>query len=321
MKKIAIFSGIFALLVGAVVAYVYYMLPSIDVKEVKVANSAEQIERGKYLAEHVAVCNDCHSQRDWSLLSAPIKESTKGGGGEIFGKKKGFPGEYVASNITPAALGKWTDGEIIRAITAGVSKDGRALFPIMPYPNYGMMDEADIHSIVAYMRQLKAVNNTMPPSISNFPMNIIINMIPREAKFTTRPSETDGVKYGEYLVQMASCVDCHTKLDGGKKIEGMEFAGGQENILPDGSIVRSSNITPHQTSGIGIWTKEIFIARFKEFEKQKTEPTTVESGKFNTHMPWVSYSGMTEADLAAMFEYLSVLKPVDHVFERFTPSK
>jgi len=43
----------------------------------------------------------------------------------------GFPGDFYTSNLTPVSLASWTDGEIFREITTGVSKDGHALFPMM----------------------------------------------------------------------------------------------------------------------------------------------------------------------------------------------
>ena len=44
----------------------------------------ERIERGKYLANKVMVCVDCHSKRDWSKYSGPIVPGTEGMGGEVF---------------------------------------------------------------------------------------------------------------------------------------------------------------------------------------------------------------------------------------------
>ena len=44
-------------------------------------------------------------------------------------------------------------------ITTGVTKDGRAMFPVMPYTYYGQMDEEDIKCIIAYIRTLKPIEN------------------------------------------------------------------------------------------------------------------------------------------------------------------
>ena len=76
-------------------------------------------------------CVDCHSHRDMTKFAGPIMEPHFIGGQDEFTEKYGAPGNFYAPNLTPYHLKDWTDGEIFRAITMGVSKDGRALFPAM----------------------------------------------------------------------------------------------------------------------------------------------------------------------------------------------
>src|SRR5688572_14160682 len=102
------------------------------------------------MALHVTVCVDCHSERDWSMFTAPAVPGTEGKGGDRFGREYGFPGNFHARNITPAALSSWGDGEISHAITAGVTRSGSALFPVMPYLAYRSLCETDVHAIIAY---------------------------------------------------------------------------------------------------------------------------------------------------------------------------
>ncbi|HNU89633.1 MAG TPA: hypothetical protein PKJ94_15140, partial [Ferruginibacter sp.] len=81
------------------------------------------IERGKYLAHHVALCMDCHSHRDFNQFSGPPIEGTEGIGGDEFNEKIGVPGVVYARNITPDTvngIGKWTDEELVRVITRGI---------------------------------------------------------------------------------------------------------------------------------------------------------------------------------------------------------
>jgi hypothetical protein len=87
-----------------------------------------------------------------------------GKGGELFDEKFDFPGSFRARNITPAGISRYTDGELFRVITTGVTKEGKAMFPVMPYHNYGRMDEEDIKSIIAYIRSLPAITNEVPES-------------------------------------------------------------------------------------------------------------------------------------------------------------
>lgn len=294
---------VFALLVG----YVVFFKPGIAVEQVKIDPSPERLARGKYLVENVAQCVDCHSERDWSLFSAPVKPGTYGKGGEAFDQKMGFPGAYFAPNLTPHHLKDWSDGEILRAVTSGVSRDGRPLFPVMPYMSYGKMDREDVYSIVSYIRILQPIANDPPVSKSDFPMSIIIHLIPATGEFAARPAATDKVAYGRYLANAASCAECHTPDNKGQIIESELFSGGRRFPLPDGTWIQSKNITPHET-GIGAWTEAEFIARFKMHENEKSP---IPQGQLQTVMPWTGYAGMTGDDLAAIYAYLRTVKPLN----------
>ena len=49
-------------------------------------------------------------------------------------------------------IGSWSDEEIKRAITAGISKDGSTLKPPMGYQYYATMTPDDVDAVVAYLR-------------------------------------------------------------------------------------------------------------------------------------------------------------------------
>lgn len=323
MKKITktlilIFLALF-IISGAVLGYVKFALPNVgDAPELQVERTPKRIERGRYLANHVAVCMDCHSTRDWNEFAGPYKPGSLGKGGEKFSRELGFPGEYYAPNITPAHLGNWTDGELFRAITSGVNKDGHALFPVMGYRNFGRMDREDIYSIIAYVRTLPKQEAESKPSTSDFPMNFIINTIPKKAEFVVLPSENDQIAYGKYLVNAASCGDCHTRQIKGSPVEGMEFAGGFEFNLP-GGVTSSANITPDKETGIGLWTKEQFVSRFKAFGDSTFKAPLVAKGDFQTVMPWSMYGGMKASDLEAIYAYLKTLEPKHNQVVKFKP--
>lgn len=288
---------------------------------VKVKLTAERIERGKYLANNVALCMDCHSTRDFSKYSGPIKPGTEGMGGEVIGREMGLPGTVPMKNITPAALGNWTDGEIIRALTSGINKHGEALFPIMPYENFYGMSEEDLYAIVAYIRTLKPIKNEVGDKELDFPLNYIVKTLPLDSyKPHKAPEKSDIKAYGKYLVTMASCDHCHTPTKDGEPIAGMDYAGGAEVKLPFG-IIRGANLTPDVETGLGAWTKEQFIQRFKSMETEQVKNMEIQPGSFNTIMPWTLYGGMTEEDLGAIYEYLHNLKPVKNSVVKFTPAK
>jgi mono/diheme cytochrome c family protein len=311
--------GVIVLIVAGLISYVALALPDTGpAPDLIIEVTDDKIERGRYLANHVMLCMDCHAVRDFGLYAGPPMPGTHGAGGEVFDQNIGFPGRFISRNITPARLGEWTDGEIFRAITSGVSRDGSALFPVMPYPNYSKLAEDDIQAVIAYLRTLDPVENELERSKPDFPVNIVINTMPVKPELKPRPSKDDVLNYGKYMITAAACSDCHTRMEAGKYV-GEPYAGGNEFIMPDGSVVRSLNLTPHET-GLGNWTKEQFINRFKIYADSSYTPHTVGAGEFQTIMPWLMYAGMTEEDLGAIFEYLQSIPPVENRVERFTPA-
>lgn len=321
MKRILVISFLLLFLV-AIMAFCYmrWFLPDVGMApDLKVELSAERIDRGEYLANHVAACMDCHSTRDWSRFSGPLTIGALGKGGEYFGPEMGFPGKFYSKNLTPAHLGNWTDGEIFRAITSGVNKEGKALFPVMPYSFYGKMDKEDILDIIAYLRSLTPITYEVPASEADFPMNLIINTIPEKPDLKPKPNRADTIAFGKYLAMTAACMECHTPVNEGALIMEKAFSGGREFVLPSGTL-RSANITPDEITGIGTWTENFFIEHFKMYEHPENLPT-VRPDEFNTLMPWSMYAGMKPADLKAIYAYLKSLPAIEHQVDKYTPKK
>ena len=117
------------------------------------ADLGDPVKRGFYLVT-IAHCMECHSP-----LGPKGRDFTKmGGGGFEF---KGPFGVSVSRNITSSktkGLGAWTDAEIKRAITQGVSRDGSKLKPPMGFVFYAKMKPEDLDDIVAYLRTVPAID-------------------------------------------------------------------------------------------------------------------------------------------------------------------
>lgn len=317
-KVILIILVLIVVVISGLIGYVKTALPDIAAAEdLKIDYTKERIERGSYLANNVSMCIDCHSTRDFSTFAGPVIPGTEGKGGEKFSKELGFPGDFYAPNITPAAIGNWTDGELFRTLTTGVSKDGHALFPVMPYLNLGQLDKEDIYSIIAYIRTLKPIENTVPKSEPMFPVSILINTMPKEANFTSKPSKDELIPYGKYLFTAASCSDCHTPMDKGERIADKFAAGGFEFNLPDGTVLRSANITPDKQTGIGSWSEQTFVSRFKMYSDSTYVPYKVAPKEFQTIMPWTAYTQLDEHDLKAIYAYLQTIPPVSNSVVKF----
>lgn len=318
LKVILIVLVVIVVAITGLIGYVKTALPDIaGAEDLKIDYTQERIERGKYLANNVAMCIECHSERDFTTFTGPVIPGSEGKGGELFGKDLGFPGDFYAPNITPTGIGDWTDGELFRTITTGVSKDGHALFPIMPYLNFGTLDKEDIYSIIAYIRTLKPIESTVPESVAAFPINILINTMPKEASLTSIPPKEELIAYGKYIFTAANCSDCHTPMVKGERIADKFVAGGMEFNLPDGTVLRSANITPDKVTGIGAMTETQFVARFKLYSDSTYVPYKVGPGEFKTIMPWTSYANMDEQDLKAIYAYLQTVPAVSNKIVKF----
>lgn len=321
LKIVGVILGLVLILAIAGGVYVKTALPDIEpAPELTVDKSVERVERGRYLANHVAVCMDCHSTREWKYYSGPMAHEKQGAGGEKFSREMGFPGVFYAPNLTPYALKSWTDGEIFRAVTAGVNKDGEALFPLMASHRFGRMDKEDIYSIIAYIRTLDPVQNDVPDREIDFPVNFIINTLPEAPSFTKIPSESNPISYGRYLINVAGCVDCHSQVDKGSVIKGTEFGGGME-FKQAGGIIRSPNITPDIETGIGNWSEAMFLASFSAYADSNFIKQELAADELNTPMPWTMYAGMKTSDLKAINAYLKSLKPINNRVERTVNAK
>jgi mono/diheme cytochrome c family protein len=113
---------------------------------------SDQLKRGFYLAT-IALCMECHTPM--GPYGQEFANKLGAGGLEFQGRW----GISVSRNITSSktkGIGGWTDDEIKRAITLGVSKDGSMLKPPMSFRYYANVSAADLDAIVAYLR-------TVPP--------------------------------------------------------------------------------------------------------------------------------------------------------------
>ncbi len=320
MKALFILVAIIAVLACSGYMYLKAAYPKVaPPTDMKVEVTPERIERGKYLANHVMLCMDCHGERDFSLFAGPPKPGTLGAGGDKFDQSMGFPGVFYARNITPKGIGDWTDGEIYRLLTTGVTKHNEVIFPVMPYSNYAKCDPEDIKSVIAYLRTLAPIENTPNVSKADFPLNLILRTMAVTPDPQSIPAKTDLVAYGKYIATAASCNECHTAVDDKGVHIGVPFSGGRSFQFPDGTIERSANLTPHPTTGIGNWTEEYFLSRFKMHADSANQAGKLKPGEFQSIMPWTMYAGMDSLDLKAIYVFLKSQAPVDNPVVKITP--
>jgi mono/diheme cytochrome c family protein len=112
----------------------------------------DKVKKGFYLAT-IAHCMECHTP--FGERGRDFTNRLGAGGAE-------FPGPWgvsVSRNVTSSktkGLGSWTDAEIKRAITQGISRDGSKLKGPMGYEYYARMTAADLDAVVAWLRTLPA---------------------------------------------------------------------------------------------------------------------------------------------------------------------
>ena len=277
-------------------------------------NTGDKVH-GEYLVQHVAVCGDCHTQRN--QMGQPI-DSLAFAGGEAFAIPQ--LGTVYSANITPDSvngIGKWTDQQIIDAIRTGSAPahSGMAdsvLFPVMPYWLYGYLTDQDAKDIVAYLRSLKAVRYAVPES--TIPAAAYTKWAKQAGIPDASPSTTQTQR-GKYLVTLAGCIDCHTvpaatatnPLAQGVNMS-LFLAGGRQFPAPadPGKFIYSLNITPDHNTGIGEWTPtqiDSAIAYGWDDEHRPLCPP----------MPWQAFQGMSKDDRNAIVAYIRAIPAISNV--------
>ena len=316
MKKIVVrVAGVLVTLVvlavlGLVVKFFVLSPKSRPARALTAPSTPEAIARGKYLANHVAACLACHSEIDESKPGDAIADG-RAGSGRDFGEMPG-PARLRSKNLTPdkdTGLGAWSDGEIVRAMREGVSRDGRALFPQMPYLTYGhMLTDEDALAIVAYLRTLPPIKNDPGPTEVKFPVSMFIRAAPTpvETPAPPPPPATDKLARGNWLLKVALCNECHDSVnERHEKIPGKALAGGMKFPIPGKGVAIAPNISSDEATGIGSYSDEDLKRVFEEGKNK--------AGRSLYVMPWSHYRGLTSEDKEALFIALRSVPPVANV--------
>lgn len=211
-----------------------------------VANRAEQLARGEYLAR-AGNCMACHT--------------TLGGKEYAGGRAIQTPfGSITTSNLTPdpdTGIGSWSADDFWRAIHNGKSKDGSFLYPAFPYPSYTKVTRADSDALYAYLMSLPAVRRQEAGNQLEFPYNKRILLAFWRALYFTpgeyQPVANQSAQWnrGAYLVQgLGHCAACHTGRNalGGPLVKN-ELGGG---LIPVMNWYAAS-LTSHAETGLGEW--------------------------------------------------------------------
>lgn len=209
-------------------------------------DASDLVSRGRYLAT-AADCAACHT--------AP-----KGGTPFAGGYGIDTPlGKIFSTNITPSkedGIGTYSEEDFARAVREGVGKDGRHLYPAMPYTAYAKITDDDMKALYAYFMQGVKPDDHKPQKTElPFPFSVRSSMAVwnllflDKDRFKPNPDKSDEWNRGAYLAEaLEHCSTCHTPRN-------MLMAEDASKALSGGSVGPwyAPDITP-STSGIGGWS-------------------------------------------------------------------
>lgn len=115
-------------------------------------------EYGAYLAQHVGLCADCHTQRT-GLMQKPDKSRLFAG---MSKPPKDFP--MHPANLTAdleTGIGKWSEADFVKAMRTGVTPEGEKLNSFMPWPAFKQMSDDDLRAIYLFLRTLPPIHNNV----------------------------------------------------------------------------------------------------------------------------------------------------------------
>jgi mono/diheme cytochrome c family protein len=258
------------------------------------ADKAALMARGKVLMEGVVACGNCHGR---GAQGEPLGNLS---GGFVVVDAPEF--RAVAPNITPdlaTGIGGWTDAQLGKAIREGLRPDGSLIGPPMPVEFYRSLSDEDLAAIITYLRAQPPVARKVERSVYRIPLPP--NYGPPVGRVATPPA-TDKVRYGEYLVTIGHCMECHTpRGPKGELLEDKRGAGGQAIPGPWGVSV-SRNLTPHVT-GLRDWSDA-------EIARAVHDGISRDGSKLKPPMAFAYYKTIGDADMAAIVAYLRTLKPL-----------
>lgn len=120
------------------------------------------VERGAYISQHLAHCQECHSPRRWT--------GTLDHSRHMAGNPDGIDGE-IAPNITPDAktgIGDWSEDEIVTLLRSGFLPSFDNVQGLMalviegvPEGGYKDMTDADAQAVARYFKSIPAIEQAI----------------------------------------------------------------------------------------------------------------------------------------------------------------
>lgn len=257
---------------------------------------APLVRRGAILAG-IGDCAVCHT--------------AEGGRPYTGGRPLATPfGTLYASNITPdtaTGIGTWSLAAFRRAMRDGVDREGRHLYPALPYEHYTHVDDGDLEALYAFLMTRPAVSapprpNRLIPPLGFRPLLAGWTLLfLHPGPFVPRPDKDAVWNRGAYLVDgLAHCGGCHTPRN---------LAGGEEGGHPfAGGVAEGWNAPPldRHNPGAATWTVDDLYAYLRSGSASRHGPAGGPMGPVAHHL-----ADAPEADVRAIATYIaSLMAPV-----------
>jgi mono/diheme cytochrome c family protein len=258
-------------------SHIYQLQPA----PIDIPTDSSAVARGKHIVETHG-CIKCHGDNF---------------GGKIFLDNPAL-GRVVAPNLTSGRSGvqpQYSDSDWIRAIRHGIGVEGKPLL-VMPSQDYYFLSDEDLGAVIAFLKQLPAVDNELPAmrvgtlarilyQLGKLDVLIPAAQIAHEAPRPEAPLPGVTPAYGKYIVQ-GNCQGCHG-----------------ENLLGGPPLVPGYPPVPNLTKAgpLAKWQENDFI---KALRTGRTPEGKQMNGEF---MPWLELGQMNDTELRAMWAYLQIL--------------
>ncbi|GBQ82567.1 cytochrome c [Asaia krungthepensis] len=250
----------------------------------------DQVSRGQALFI-AADCAACHLSADGRALT----------GGRAFT----LPfGTIHAVNITPdrdTGIGAYSDSDWLAMLRKGVGRNGKHLYPVMPYTSYTLLSDEDALAIKAYLFTLPPLRATPPMNALSFPFNQRWTMIfwnwfnNPNRRMTPDPARSAAWNRGAYLTEaLGHCGQCHTPRN---------FMFGLSHRAYAGAVQvgwTAYNLTSDREHGLGGWSDDALFSYLSAGQARNHGPASGPMAEAIEH----SLSRLPAQDIRDMIVYL-----------------
>ena len=242
--------GLSLLCTGAIFAYL--VLSAAHESTLQTAGSVGLSRSGDEYVARAADCVACHS--------------IPGGKAFAGGLKMGTPlGAIYSTNITPdpeTGIGRYSLADFDRAVRQGIARDGRHLYPAMPYPSYVKLSDADVTALYRFfMKQVPPVRQAnlkseIPALLSfRWPLAFWNFFFAPSGSYVAKDDHDAAWNRGAYLVQgPGHCGACHTPR--GIAIQEKALDDSSPSFLAGTELDAwyASSLRGDKRTGLGTWS-------------------------------------------------------------------